>query len=187
MGREQIGRTPDDPACRWRSRSPDGTQALGRALAHAIDPSGLVVALEGGLGAGKTAFVRGLAEGLGIDPAEVASPTFVIASEYAANAGGGPPVTLVHADLYRVERVAELEAAGLLEWLEPGQVVAVEWADRLPEALPADRLRVRLRSVGPAEPETRELEAEALGPGAAAALGRWRKAVDAEQGSGRWR
>ncbi len=134
--------------------------------------------------------MRGLAEGLGIDPGDVASPTFVIASEYGCASGapgGGGPTTLVHADLYRVERLAELEAAGLLEWLEPGQVVAVEWADRLPEALPADRLRIRLRSAGLAEPDAREIEVEALGPGAAAALARWRRGVDAEQGSERWR
>ena len=113
--------------------SPEATRAAAGALARAVGPEGLLIALIGPLGAGKTVFAKGLAEGLGIDPAVVASPTFVIASEYPVPDGR----RLAHIDLYRVESAAELEAAGFLDWLEPGVLVAVEWADRLPEALPA--------------------------------------------------
>ncbi len=135
-----------------------------------------MVALEGPLGAGKTTFVKGLAEGLGLDPAGVTSPTFVIASEYPARDG----LRLAHVDLYRVESRAELESAGFLDLLEPGALVAVEWADRLPEALPADRLAIRIeRPDGAAAATQRLLDAVALGVGAGAALERWREALEA--------
>ena len=133
-----------------------------------------MVALVGPLGAGKTVFVKGLAEGLGIDPARVASPSFVIASEYQAPSG----TRLAHVDLYRVESVAELEAAGFLDLLEPGALVAVEWADRFPGALPGDRLELRIeRPLGRSAGAQRVLNAEGLGVVAAAVLARWREAL----------
>lgn len=131
-----------------------------------------MVALVGPLGAGKTVFVKGLAEGLGLDPDRVASPTFPIASEYPGAGGPG----LAHVDLYRIESGAELEATGFVDLLEPGRVVAVEWADRFPDALPADRLEVALGRAG--APEARTLEATARGPRAAAVLERWRIALE---------
>ncbi len=134
-----------------------------------------MVALEGPLGAGKTVFVKGLGEGLGLDPAGIASPTFVIASEYPARDG----LRLAHVDLYRVESAAELESAGFLDLLEPGALLAVEWADRLPEALPADRLAIRIeRPDGAGAPTERLLNAVALGAVARAALERWREALE---------
>ncbi len=125
------------------------------------------MSLNGPLGAGKTLFAKGLAEGLGIDPSRVSSPTFVIANEYESAAG----TRVVHADWYRVEHEAELEGAGLRDWLAPDTGLIVEWADRFPEALPADRLEVELRA-GAAVDE-REVWATAGGPGAAAALEAW--------------
>jgi tRNA threonylcarbamoyladenosine biosynthesis protein TsaE len=161
---------------RFRSPSPEVTRAAGRALAASLDPRGLVVGLAGPLGAGKTVFVKGLAEGLGIDPARVASPTFVIASEYPARGGR----RLAHVDLYRVESPGELEAAGFLDLLEPGTLVAVEWADRFPEALPAQRLELRIeRPDAAAAPSRRVLHAWASGEVAEAVLERWRRAVGA--------
>jgi tRNA threonylcarbamoyladenosine biosynthesis protein TsaE len=154
----------------FRSRSAHETQEAGRKLGECIDDRGLVIGLVGPLGAGKTVFVRGLAEGLGIDPSLVASPTFVIASEYP----GKRP--LAHVDLYRVESVLELEAAGFLDLLVPGAVVAIEWADRLPAALPADLLEVKIRRMGPApqNPEPlREIEVLMLGSVAEDAGERW--------------
>jgi tRNA threonylcarbamoyladenosine biosynthesis protein TsaE len=152
---------------RLRSRSPDETRRLAAALARAFDHGG-VVALVGPLGAGKTVFAKGLAEGLGLDPSRVSSPSFVIASEYPLP-GAGPLRRWVHVDLFRVRSADELEVAGLADWLEPGSLVAVEWGDRFPEALPADRLEVRIGG-GDAE---RELEVRALGPEAERVRARW--------------
>lgn len=133
---------------------------------------GFVIGLTGPLGAGKTEWVKGLAAGLGIEPDGVASPTFVIASEYA----GRRP--LVHADFYRLESEGELEAAGFLDWLAPGQIVAIEWADRFPRALPADHIEVRLVR-DTATPDARGIEVRAGGPLAARVLQRF------DPGSGR--
>lgn len=144
------------------------------ALGAAIGPDGLVVALVGPLGAGKTLFVQGLAQGLGLDPRQVVSPTFVIASEYAGPAGR----RLAHVDLYRLGDRAELEATGFADLLEPRGVVAVEWADRFPEALPGDRLEVRLERVAEGGTgQRRVLHAIALGNAAAAALAQWSAAL----------
>ena len=157
----------------WRSPGPEATAAAARALASCIGEEGLVLALVGPLGAGKTAFVKGLASGLGVDPARVASPTFVIASEYPARGR-----RLAHVDLYRVDSEAELEAVGFLDLLEPGAIVAVEWADRFPGALPADRLELRIERPGDAtDPAARVLHASGSGPSSEAALGRWRQAL----------
>lgn len=86
---------------------------------------GSVILLVGDLGAGKTAFVRGLVEGLGGDPADVSSPTFTLIQPYAGR------LTVQHVDLYRVETVA-VGDLGLDELSTPSTIVAIEWADRLP-------------------------------------------------------
>jgi tRNA threonylcarbamoyladenosine biosynthesis protein TsaE len=112
------------------------TAAVGRDLAARLQP-GDVVLLFGELGSGKTAFVRGLAEGLGIDPGEVSSPTFTIVQEY-----GGGRVPLLHVDLYRLEP-KEVDDLGLDE-LAADAVLAVEWAERLPRA-PASAVHVTLK------------------------------------------
>jgi tRNA threonylcarbamoyladenosine biosynthesis protein TsaE len=159
---------------RWTSPSPEATHEAARRLAAAVDAAGLVIGLDGPLGAGKTAFVKGLAEGLGLDPAQVASPTFVIVCEYPTPRG----VRLAHVDCLRVESEAELEAAGFLDLLVPGVVLAVEWSERFPHALPADRLALRIaREPGAGAATRRELNAVAFGPIARAALARWREAL----------
>ena len=158
------------------SRSPENTRAAARLLASVVDERGLVVSLVGALGAGKTVFAKGLAAGLGIDPAKVASPTFVIASEYPAAAGR----RLAHVDLYRVESSEELEAAGFADLLEPGAVVAVEWGDRFPAALPPDRLEIEICRPDPVgDPAGRVLHALSSGSVSSAALARWREALAA--------
>jgi len=134
-----------------------------------------VVALIGPLGAGKTEWVKGLAEGLGVDPKLVASPTFVIASEYPGRR------CLAHVDLYRIESEAELEATGFVDLLAPGVVVAVEWADRFPAALPADRIEVRIARPAAAAPDEREIELRATGPLAWKAIGEWTRAWNEER------
>jgi tRNA threonylcarbamoyladenosine biosynthesis protein TsaE len=109
--------------------SEDETAAVARALAPRLKP-GDVVLLSGNLGAGKTAFVRGLAEGLGIDPADVSSPTFTIVHEYR-----GGRLTLYHVDLYRLEQTATNDL-GLEEMGVADGVLAIEWPDRLTHELP---------------------------------------------------
>jgi tRNA threonylcarbamoyladenosine biosynthesis protein TsaE len=152
----------------WHSRSPDETRSLARGLAAAFLREGAVVSLTGPLGAGKTEFAKGLAEGFGLAPAALASPTFTIASEVPLGAGG--PRRLVHADWFRVGSEEELEAAGLEDWLGSDAVLVVEWADRFPEALGRGALDVRFEETAPSE---RRLTASADGPAAAALLARW--------------
>lgn len=106
------------------SNSESDTRAIAAAVASRLAP-GSVVLLSGDLGAGKTAFVRGLAEGLGIDPDEVTSPTFTLVHEYR---GGRLP--LIHVDLYRLDRV-DLDEVGLDQDLAAQGITAVEWPDRL--------------------------------------------------------
>jgi len=110
------------------SGSEDDTRAIARGLAATLAP-GAVLLLSGDLGAGKTAFVRGLAEGLGLDPADVTSPTFTLVHEYR---GGRLP--LIHVDLYRLDR-ADLDEIGLDQDLAEQGVTAVEWAERLTRPL----------------------------------------------------
>ena len=103
-----------------------------------------MVALIGPLGAGKTTFVQGVARGLEVPPERhVASPTFALVNEHPGR------VPLVHADLYRIEREAELEELGLIEALDRAAVV-VEWLDRFPDAAPGDHLEIRIAAAGDA-------------------------------------
>lgn len=110
------------------SSSEAETRAIAAALAPTLAP-GAVLMLHGDLGAGKTAFVRGLAEGLGLDPDDVTSPTFTLVHEYR---GGRLP--LIHVDLYRLDR-AELDEIGLDQDLAAAGVTAVEWPERLAREL----------------------------------------------------
>jgi tRNA threonylcarbamoyladenosine biosynthesis protein TsaE len=112
------------------------TSGAGRTLAASLQP-GAIVLLSGDLGAGKTAFVRGMAEGLGIDPADVTSPTFTLVQEYH---GGQLP--LYHVDLYRLQ-ASEVDDLGLDELTLQGGVTAIEWPDRLPRPF-EDALVVRI-------------------------------------------
>lgn len=114
------------------------TEALGFRLGQLIQP-GAVIAYTGDLGAGKTAFTRGLARGLGI-PDRVTSPTFTIVNEYE---GGRLP--LFHFDMYRLGSSDELFDIGWEDYLARGGVCAVEWSENVAEALPEDTVWVDLR------------------------------------------
>ena len=122
------------------THSEEETQAVARALAGRL-ASGDVVLLSGPLGAGKTVFVRGLAEGLGIDPEDVSSPTFTLVHEYR-----GSVMTLYHADLYRLEPGAA-DDLGLGEMGAADGVLVIEWPDRLTRPI-ADALRVSIEVTG---------------------------------------
>ena len=116
------------------------TQALGERLGRAL-AAGDVVALTGDLGAGKTSFVQGLARGLGVR-GRVASPSFTIVNEHEGR------VPLFHVDFYRLESARELDHIGFDDYFLRGGVVVVEWAERFPSALPAERLDIRIEIAG---------------------------------------
>ena len=120
------------------SNSPAETEALGAALAGRLKP-GAVVAFSGDLGAGKTAFVRGMARGLDI-PERVTSPTFTIVNKYE---GGRLP--LFHFDMYRLSSSDELFDIGWEDYLVRGGVCAVEWSENVSDALEGDCIRVDIR------------------------------------------
>ena len=125
-------------ANRYITNSEEETQALGRRLGQALGP-GAVVAFTGDLGAGKTAFTRGLAAGLDI-PGRVTSPTFTIVNEYE---GGRLP--LFHFDMYRLGSSEELFDIGWEDYLSRCGVCAVEWSENVDDALEMDAIRVDIR------------------------------------------
>ena len=120
------------------SHSEAETEAFGERLAAALSP-GAVVAYRGGMGAGKTAFVRGMAQGLGIAQ-RVTSPTFTIVNEYE---GGRLP--LFHFDMYRLGSADDLFDIGWEDFLRRGGICAVEWSETVQEALDADTIYVDIR------------------------------------------
>jgi len=127
------------------------TEQLGRILIKLL-PVPSFVALYGGLGAGKTALVRGMGAQAGTD--EVRSPTFTIVHEYEAD----PP--LIHFDAYRLADAEELRAIGFEEYMAKNAVLVLEWAERVPEALPTERLELHLSGSGD---EPREIRAVPYG------------------------
>ena len=161
------------------SPKPETTLRAGRMLAACVSDDGLVLCLTGGLGAGKTAFVKGLAEGFGVDPAVVSSPTFVIANQYSTASGK----SMHHVDFYRLESASELEGIGWLDLLAPGAVVAVEWGERFRDEFPRDHLAVRLSrrpvstgAIANADgfvDAPRRIEVEAWGPCASKVYAAW--------------
>lgn len=136
------------------SDSPARTEAVAETLAGVLE-GGDLLTVEGELGAGKTCFARGLAAGLGIDPEEVSSPSFVLLQRYGPGRGG---LSMTHVDAYRVEGAGQLAGSGLEELLEDrGGVTIVEWPSRIEAALPAARIEVRiLPEVAIAGPQAEE-------------------------------
>ena len=121
----------------WITHSPAETEALGARLAEALD-AGRVVAFTGDLGAGKTAFVSGMARALGVEE-RVTSPTFTIVNEYE---GGRLP--LFHFDMYRLGDADELFHIGWEDYLARGGICAVEWSENVTEAIEPDAVRVSI-------------------------------------------
>lgn len=130
------------------------TEALGRGLGELLFP-GAVVALIGPLGAGKTHFVRAVAEGLGIqNPLAVTSPTFVLIQEYPAR------LPIYHFDAYRLPDTQSFLDLGVNEYFEMGGVCLIEWADRVEDALPAEHLRIE---IDPIDESSRRFRFNAVG------------------------
>ena len=124
---------------RYTSHSERETQEIAVKLATTLCP-GDVVALFGGLGMGKTAFVRGLAYGLGLDATQVCSPTFALMNEYR---GPGIP-TLYHFDMYRVQGEGALYATGFYDYLSGQAILAIEWSENIVHALPKGAIMVEI-------------------------------------------
>lgn len=149
------------------------TQAVGR-LIGVLAQDGLVIALNGDLGAGKTTFVQGLAAGMGIR-ARVTSPTFVLVNEYDAENGR----RLIHVDTYRLAQdaaVVEASTFGLGDLLDPddlegSSVIAIEWADRVQSLLPDDVLRIEIADASD-QSEDRTFHLSAVGQRSEAVLAR---------------
>ncbi len=144
------------PHAQWRKRlsSAADTERLGRVLGRLIR-GGAVFAFYGELGTGKTTLIRGLAKGLGVPADRVTSPSFVLMHEYRGR------LPLVHADLYRLGSVEDLQHVGLMDRMDGQTVVAVEWAGKAGCQLPEDRLEVQLTH---RTPSTRDALLLATGP-----------------------
>ena len=153
----------------------EDTRAIGGALAGLLRP-GDVVTLTGELGAGKTTFVQGVANALEYSGA-VASPTFTLVREYRT-----PTLKIVHADVYRLDRVQEVLDLGLQELLDDDGVLLVEWGDAVAEVLPGEPLVVEL--MVPGEGPGGEERAVSLSGGGGSWASRWERL---EQAVDRWR
>lgn len=154
------------------TRSPDETREFGRSLGGSL-LAGCFVALTGDLGSGKTVLVQGIAEGLGCG-GEVSSPSFVIMNEYRGR------VPIYHIDLYRVTDSHSLHDLGYREYFYGDGVTLVEWADRVPDLLPSDRLDVSIELTGAEERRITVLPRGALHSAVLrAAVSRERRAEDA--------
>ena len=125
-----------------QSDSVEQTETIAAEIAQSLR-GGECIALDGELGAGKTQFVRGLVRGLGGPARSVSSPTFVLLNVYP-----GGRLTVYHLDAYRVGGADDFETIGFGELLEQGGVVVVEWAERVKSLLPADRISIRIDSLG---------------------------------------
>lgn len=136
----------------WYSDSPKQTESLGQRLAAQLQ-GGELIALFGGMGMGKTAFVRGLAQGLGIND-QVSSPTFALVHEYAGR------LPLYHFDMYRVTGWDDLYSTGFFDYLDSGAVMVVEWSENIEAALPEDAIRITI-SPGQRD-DQRKIEVEGM-------------------------
>jgi len=135
------GMAPQQNEWEFRAEGESQTRQLGRRLAACVIP-GTVVALIGDLGAGKTRFVQAITESLGVDRRDIRSPTFVLVHEYHGT------VDVFHVDAYRLRDVDEFQELGADEFLFSDGLCLIEWADRVADALPADRLQIEIKITG---------------------------------------
>ena len=119
-----------------RVSSVSETEEIAYALAKKLE-KGAVIAMFGGLGAGKTAFVRGLARGLKVS-GEISSPTFALVHEYHGK------IPLIHFDMYRISNMDDLYTTGYFDYLDGEHILAIEWSEHIEFALPEDAIRVTI-------------------------------------------
>jgi tRNA threonylcarbamoyladenosine biosynthesis protein TsaE len=138
-----------DKQAAFRTHSPEETQEIGVEIGRQLNP-GDVVALIGDLGVGKTCLTQGIARGAGVyQDQTVNSPSYILINEYAGK------IPVYHIDLYRLQRLEDIVALGLEEYLEGDGICVIEWADRMGELLPESYIQVRITG----EDEfTREIE-----------------------------
>ena len=122
----------------FKTNGPAETELVAFNLAQKL-PYGKVIAMFGDLGAGKTAFTRGVAKGMGID-SDVSSPTFALVNEYRGNGK-----TLYHFDMYRISGWDDLYSSGFFDFYEAGGILAVEWSENIENALPENTVRVTIQ------------------------------------------
>lgn len=141
----------------FETHGEDQTIELGRRIAATL-PARALILLIGNLGAGKTTLAKGIISGLGAaEPDDVSSPTFTLIHEY----GKG---RVFHIDLYRLDRAEEVATLGLDEIFDRDAVVLIEWGERFPQLLPADRIEIRLEPLG-AESRRIQITSPETGPG----------------------
>ena len=155
--KQPSARHSDTSSLSWKlvSTSHRHTDRLGQAIGRALR-GGETIALYGPLGAGKTALVRGIAQGLGASPTAISSPTFVVIHEYYQGR-----LPLAHVDLYRIRSPRELESTGLIEYFSGQTVTVIEWADKGLAALPQDRIEIALNHRAP---RSRTIQLSPTGP-----------------------
>ncbi len=137
----------------YRTTSEEDTIALGERLAGELPPRGVVL-LIGNLGAGKTTLAKGIAHGRGAaEPDEVSSPTFTLIHEYGA--------AVYHIDLYRLEEAREVATLGLDDLFDRDALILIEWGERFPALMPANRTEIFLRAISD---EEREIEVRQVAP-----------------------
>ncbi len=125
---------------KFRTSSPKETEVLGEKIAARLK-GGEVLALFGGMGAGKTVLTRGIARGLGVTKG-VSSPTFALVHEYDGR------MKIYHFDMFRVESWDDLYSTGFFDYLDSGGVLIVEWSENIENALPENAVRIRLEPGG---------------------------------------
>jgi len=139
-----------------RTHSVDETRTLAASLGPVVRPGDLLL-LAGDLGAGKTAFVQGLGQALGVSE-PITSPTFTLAQRYDGD------LVVHHLDVYRLSQLNEVLDLGLAELLDEGGVVVIEWGDAVVPVVPSDYLEVRLALAAVATPDDREIVLQPVGP-----------------------
>ncbi len=129
---------------KYISSSPKETEIIGSSLAEKLKGNE-VIALFGGMGAGKTAFTRGLASGLGVTDG-VSSPTFALVHEYEGK------FPIFHFDMYRVTNYDDLYSTGFFDYIENG-IIVIEWSENIEEAIPKDAIRISINPISETERE----------------------------------
>ena len=136
-------------SCRteYVSSSPEETEAFGGRLAAYLEP-GSVIALSGGLGAGKTCMVKGIARALGVDE-NITSPTYTIVNEYRPETGRLNGRSLYHIDAYRLDSDEDFASTGAGDCFSGGGITIIEWGERIPSSIPAGAIRIEIEISGP--------------------------------------